>query len=69
MMLYLMTLPSYSHQSQFLYLTTIGWKTGKLHKIEIWFVEQDLEYYVYLNERRKHTGSKISCMTLKSPFK
>ena len=23
---------------QFLYLTTKGWKTGKQHKIEIWFV-------------------------------
>lgn len=39
-------------QSQFLYLTTKGWKTGKLHKIEIWFVEQDEKYYI-LSERKK----------------
>jgi hypothetical protein len=26
-------------QPQLLYLTTIGWKTGKQHRIEIWFVE------------------------------
>jgi deazaflavin-dependent oxidoreductase (nitroreductase family) len=31
---------------QFLYLTTKGWKTGKLHRIEIWFVEHDKRYYV-----------------------
>ena len=41
-----------SAQSQFLYLTTKGWKTGKLHKIEIWFVEQDKKYYI-LSERKK----------------
>jgi uncharacterized pyridoxamine 5'-phosphate oxidase family protein len=39
-------------QSQFLYLTTKGWKTGKLHNIEIWFVEQNKKYYV-LSERKK----------------
>ena len=38
--------------SQFLYLTTKGWKTGKLHKIEIWFVERDKKYYV-LSEHGK----------------
>ena len=38
--------------SQFLYLTTKGWKTGKLHKIEIWFVVRDKKYYV-LSERGK----------------
>jgi deazaflavin-dependent oxidoreductase (nitroreductase family) len=41
-------------QSQFLYLTTKGWKTGKLHKIEIWFVEQNKKYYI-LSERGKDT--------------
>ncbi len=45
-------MPSPSPQSQFLYLNTKGWKTGKLHKIEIWFVEQDKKYYV-LSERKK----------------
>ena len=39
-------------QSQFLYLTIKGWKTGKLPKIEIWFVEQDKKYYI-LSERKK----------------
>jgi deazaflavin-dependent oxidoreductase (nitroreductase family) len=31
---------------QFLYLTTTGWKTGKPHRIEIWFVEHDRRYYI-----------------------
>ena len=38
---------------QFLYLTTIGWKSGKQHKIEIWFVEQRERYYI-LSEHQKH---------------
>jgi hypothetical protein len=41
-----------SPPSQFLYLTTKGWKTGKLHKIEIWFFERDKKYYV-LSEHGK----------------
>jgi deazaflavin-dependent oxidoreductase (nitroreductase family) len=42
------------HERQdFLYLTTKGWKTGKQHTIEIWFVEYDGKYYV-LSERRTH---------------
>jgi deazaflavin-dependent oxidoreductase (nitroreductase family) len=36
----------YHTNPQFLYLTTKGWKTGKQHKIEIWFVEYDVRYYV-----------------------
>jgi deazaflavin-dependent oxidoreductase (nitroreductase family) len=39
-------LPTSSLESQFLYLTTKGWKTGKLHKIEIWFVKENKKYYV-----------------------
>jgi hypothetical protein len=31
---------------QFIYLTTRGWKTGKQHTIEIWFVEYRQRYYV-----------------------
>jgi hypothetical protein len=27
-------------------LITIGWRSGKQHKIEIWFVEYDSKYYV-----------------------
>ena len=34
------------NQPQFLYLTTVGWKTGKEHRIEIWFVEHNKKYYV-----------------------
>lgn len=33
-------------EPQFLYLSTLGWKTGKKHKIEIWFVEHGGRYYV-----------------------
>ena len=33
-------------QPQFLYLTTIGWKSGKEHKIEIWFIVFNNKYYV-----------------------
>jgi hypothetical protein len=34
------------NQPDFLYLTTIGPKTGKDHKIESWFVEHNKRYYV-----------------------
>ena len=30
----------------FLYLTTRGWKSGKSHQIEIWFVEMDGHFYL-----------------------
>ncbi|HEX9318911.1 MAG TPA: nitroreductase/quinone reductase family protein [Nitrososphaeraceae archaeon] len=30
----------------FLYLSTVGWETGKNHEIEIWFVEYSKRYYV-----------------------
>ena len=40
-------------QPQFLYLTTIGWKTGKQHRIEIWFVNYNDNFYV-MSEREKH---------------
>ncbi len=40
---------------QFLYLTTTGRKTGKPHKIEIWFVARDGKYYlVSENGGRSH---------------
>ena len=38
------------NKSQFLYLTTHGWKTGKEHRIEIWFVEHNKRYYL-ISER------------------
>jgi deazaflavin-dependent oxidoreductase (nitroreductase family) len=37
---------------QFLYLNSIGWKTAKPRRIEIWFVEHDKKYYV-ASERKK----------------
>ena len=37
---------------QFLYLTTKGWKTGRQHKIEIWFVSYANKYYV-ISERKE----------------
>jgi hypothetical protein len=39
------------NESQFLYLTTRGWKTGKQLTIEIWFVGYRQRYYV-MSERR-----------------
>jgi deazaflavin-dependent oxidoreductase (nitroreductase family) len=33
-------------QPEFLYMTTKGWKTGKQHEIEIWFVELEGRYYI-----------------------
>jgi len=38
-------------KSQFLYLTTSGWKTGRQHKIEIWFVRYNGRYYI-ISERK-----------------
>lgn len=32
--------------SDFLYLTTSGWKSGKPHRIEIWFAEYEGKYYI-----------------------
>ena len=31
---------------EYLYLTTIGWKTGKPHEIEIWFTELEGRFYL-----------------------
>jgi deazaflavin-dependent oxidoreductase (nitroreductase family) len=38
---------------QFLHLNTTGWKSGKQHQIEIWFVEYDGKYFI-LSERRRY---------------
>ncbi|MGI0049218.1 MAG: nitroreductase/quinone reductase family protein [Nitrososphaera sp.] len=38
---------------QFLYLDTTGWKTGRKHGIEIWFV-QYLEKYYVMSEGKEH---------------
>lgn len=42
------------NQPQFLYLDTRGWKTGKKHQIEIWFVEHEGKYYI-MSERRERS--------------
>jgi deazaflavin-dependent oxidoreductase (nitroreductase family) len=31
---------------KFLYLTTTGWRSGRPHRIEIWYVELDSRYYL-----------------------
>jgi deazaflavin-dependent oxidoreductase (nitroreductase family) len=33
-------------EDQFLYLGTTGWKTGRRHRIEIWFVEYKNKHYI-----------------------
>lgn len=43
---------SNKQEQQFLYLTTKGWKTGREHKIEIWFVSHADKYYI-ISERRE----------------
>ena len=40
-------------ERQFLYLTTKGWKTGRQHRIEIWFVSYAGKYYV-VSERKEN---------------
>jgi hypothetical protein len=41
-----------SSTEQFLYLSTRGWKTGRGHRIEIWYVEHKGRYYV-ASERKE----------------
>jgi hypothetical protein len=36
----------------FLYLTTKGWRTGRQHRIEVWFVSYAGKYYV-ISERKE----------------
>jgi deazaflavin-dependent oxidoreductase (nitroreductase family) len=45
---------------EFLYLTTTGWKSGKQHEIEIWFVEHNGRYYIVSEMRdRSHWVQNI----------
>jgi deazaflavin-dependent oxidoreductase (nitroreductase family) len=37
----------------FLYLTTTGWKTGKPHQVEIWFVAHQGRYYLVSEHRER----------------
>lgn len=43
-----------TYKSEFLYVTTIGHKTGAPHEIEIWFCEHAGAYYLCA-ERRERT--------------
>jgi deazaflavin-dependent oxidoreductase (nitroreductase family) len=40
-------------EPQYLYLTTIGRKTGRPHEIEIWFVEHEGRYYLVSEGRTR----------------
>jgi hypothetical protein len=40
-------------EEQFLYLDTTGWKTGRRHRIEIWFVERHGKYYIMSEGRER----------------
>jgi uncharacterized pyridoxamine 5'-phosphate oxidase family protein len=40
-------------EDQFLYLATTGWKTGRRHRIEIWFVEYDNRLYMMSEGRER----------------
>jgi deazaflavin-dependent oxidoreductase (nitroreductase family) len=47
-------------REEFLYLTTIGWKSGRSHEIEIWFVEHEGKFYlVSEHERLSHWVQNI----------
>jgi deazaflavin-dependent oxidoreductase (nitroreductase family) len=50
-----------SVQSEYLYLTTTGWKSGKLHEIEIWYVSRGGRYYIVSEHReRSHWVQNIA---------
>jgi deazaflavin-dependent oxidoreductase (nitroreductase family) len=44
---------SNEQEQQFLYLTTKGWKSGRQHRIEIWFVSYADRYYVISEHKQK----------------
>ncbi len=37
----------------FLYLTTLGWKTGQPHEIEIWYVAHEGRFYLVAETRER----------------
>lgn len=39
--------------SQFLYVTTTGWRSGRPHRIEIWFVQLDGRYFLISELRER----------------
>lgn len=44
---------SSSAPSEYLYLTTTGWKSGKPHEIEIWYVSRGGHYYIVSEHRER----------------
>lgn len=42
-----------SDEPQFLYMTSTGWRSGKPHRIEIWFVEHEGRYYIVSEMRER----------------
>lgn len=42
-----------AQEPEFCYVTTTGWKSGKPHEIEIWFVSHDGAYYIVAEGREK----------------
>jgi deazaflavin-dependent oxidoreductase (nitroreductase family) len=40
-------------EPQYLYLTSTGWKTGRTHTIEIWFVAHEGRYYLVSELRER----------------
>ncbi len=46
-------LPVNVQEPPYLYVTTTGWKSGKPHQIEIWFVEYEGRYYLCSGGRYK----------------
>lgn len=39
--------------TEYLYLTTTGWKSGRQHEIEIWYVEHEGAYYLIAEHAEK----------------
>jgi deazaflavin-dependent oxidoreductase (nitroreductase family) len=39
--------------TEYLYLTTTGWKSGQAHEIEIWYVEHGGAYYLIAEHGEK----------------
>jgi hypothetical protein len=48
-----------TQRPQFLYLDSIGWKTAKRHRIEIWFVEYDKNTMLFQNAKNAHWVQNI----------
>jgi F420H(2)-dependent quinone reductase len=42
-----------TYNPEFLYLTTIGWKSGQPHEIEIWFAACEGCYYLCAEHRER----------------